>query len=84
MAKTLGYSASAKIVEAALRNTKGASSFAPNTRLGDVLVDPSEVECLRVYIRHEVRLAGFAIKSRSIPLEPDVTTGVASTLVLTP
>jgi hypothetical protein len=83
MSKSIGYATSVKIVEKALKRTGGFSSFEPQTKIGDILVESSQRELLRDLIREEVKSAGFGIKRRFIPVDPHVTIDHITTAVST-
>ncbi|HYM75663.1 MAG TPA: hypothetical protein VE377_06760 [Candidatus Dormibacteraeota bacterium] len=73
MSKTLGYEGSVRIVTRALKRSGSFTLPAPETKIGDILIEPSQRELLRELIRQEVRSEGFGIKRASIPVDPHFT-----------
>jgi hypothetical protein len=73
MAKKLDYGKSAQIVESALREIGGISSFDSTTRLGDLLATPAIRDAFRHRVKIRVRSEGFGIRWKSIPLDPHIT-----------
>jgi hypothetical protein len=73
MSKTLEYKVSVEIVTRALKRTGAFTSSAPETRIGDILIEPSQRELFRELIRQEVKSEGFGIRRGSIPIDPHFT-----------
>jgi hypothetical protein len=73
MSTKLTYETSFQIITRALERTGESSPVEPHTRIGDILVEASTRELLRDMIRDEVKLAGFGIKRRAIPVDPHFT-----------
>ena len=73
MPKKLEYQTSLGIVHKAVKLTGYHATLEPETKIGDVLVEPAQRELLRDLIRNEVKLAGFGIKRGSIPIDPHLT-----------
>jgi hypothetical protein len=73
MAKKLTHASSVQIVQRALRAIREPLPLSSGTRLGEILLTPSEGELFRNHVQAAVKAEGFEIQREHIPTELDFT-----------